>query len=271
VSAADLRFSFGRNWRRFVESVDERHIAEAARGLANSLAVESMAGRSFLDIGCGSGIHSLAALRLGARSVFSFDFDEDSVAATNAIRARFGGNAEWRICRGSVLDPVFLRKHVPVSDVVYSWGVLHHTGAMWDAISAASARCEPASGVLLIGIYNEKRPATDVMRAVKRTYVASPRFIQAVIKWSYWGVTSGAQLLKGRNPLRDVHERISARGMDYWRDLEDWVGGYPYECASPKAVERFVGALGFALVRCSTRNTIAAVNEYLFRRSSASS
>jgi 2-polyprenyl-6-hydroxyphenyl methylase/3-demethylubiquinone-9 3-methyltransferase len=118
----------------------------------------------------------------------------------------------------------------------------------------------------MIGIYNEKKPATDVMKLVKKTFVMSPRPVQAAIKWSYWGITATAQVLRGRSVLAEIRERHAERGMDYWRDLEDWVGGYPYECARPAQVEAFVGELGFELKASRTRNTIASVNEYLFLR-----
>jgi 2-polyprenyl-6-hydroxyphenyl methylase/3-demethylubiquinone-9 3-methyltransferase len=265
-SVRETRFEFGDNWRRFLDVLTEGHIQAAEASLRETLAVDSLVGRSFLDVGSGSGIHSLAALRLGASSIFSFDYDAASVACTQELRRRAGEPAHWTVRQGSVLDLSFMQKEVPAADEVYSWGVLHHTGAMWDAIRNTAEKCTAPGSRLLIGIYNKKRPATDLMKIVKRTYAASGPPLRRALLWSYWGVTSVVQLVRGRNPLAEVRGRRLERGMDYWRDLEDWVGGYPYECASPSEIQSFVAPLGLRLQRSRVRTTLAAVNEFLFER-----
>jgi 2-polyprenyl-6-hydroxyphenyl methylase/3-demethylubiquinone-9 3-methyltransferase len=69
-----------------------------------------------------------------------------------ALRQRSGIDADrWQIMQGSVLDSAFMQQ-LPMADVVYSWGVLHHTGAMWPAIDAAAA-CVQADGLFAIAIY----------------------------------------------------------------------------------------------------------------------
>ena len=263
---ASERFRFGDNWRRFIANLSPEQIDEAVLGLQTAMGADRLDGRVFLDIGCGSGIHSLAAFRMGARAIVSFDFDLDSVACTQAMRERAGAPPNWRVLQGSVLDMAFLESAAPAADDVYSWGVLHHTGSMWEAIRNAARCCSPAGGRLLIGIYNEKRPGTDIMRWIKRAYVASPPLGQELIKWSYWGVTAAVQVARGRNVSAEIRGRLRERGMDYWRDLEDWVGGYPYECATPEAVRAFVEGQGFTQRAARVRNTIASVNEYLFTR-----
>ena len=122
------RFQFGENWNRFLSLVDEDRIAEAAARLSELLG--NITGKSFLDVGSGSGIHSLAALRLGASSVLSFDYDSKSVACTAELKRRFAPMANWQVEGGSVLDEQYLRS-LGKFDIVYAWGVLHHTGAMW--------------------------------------------------------------------------------------------------------------------------------------------
>ena len=97
------------------------------------LGKEDLDNKTFLDIGCGSGIHSLAAFLSGAKLIVSFDYDPQSVAATRILHRKAGEPKNWKIMQGSVLDEEFLRT-LGHFDFVYSWGVLHHTGQMWQAI-----------------------------------------------------------------------------------------------------------------------------------------
>jgi 2-polyprenyl-3-methyl-5-hydroxy-6-metoxy-1,4-benzoquinol methylase len=82
---ADGRYDFGANWRRFLRNVGPDQILAAERSLLAILG--PLGGRSFIDVACGSGLFSLAALRLGAERVHSFDFDPERVACTEAFRA----------------------------------------------------------------------------------------------------------------------------------------------------------------------------------------
>ena len=179
-SAGDVRrrlplgsgLSFGENWRRFLSVVNDARIAEAERSLRSMLGVESLRGRTFLDIGCGSGLFSLAAARRGAERVQSLDFDIASVACTQELRRRFGGDAALTIERGSVLDDKYvagLRKW----DVVYSWGVLDHTGDMRRALANA-ARPVNDDGLLFVSIYNDQGARSRIWRRLKRLYNALP-------------------------------------------------------------------------------------------------
>ena len=136
------RFEFGANWARFLTTLNDERIAEAERSLVRWLGRERLDGLTFLDAGSGSGLFSLAARRLGA-TVTSFDYDPQSVACTSTLRERyFAGDPDWTVQRGSVLDPAFLAG-LGTFDIVYSWGVLHHTGAMWDAIANTAQRVAP--------------------------------------------------------------------------------------------------------------------------------
>jgi 2-polyprenyl-3-methyl-5-hydroxy-6-metoxy-1,4-benzoquinol methylase len=67
---------------------------------------------------------------LGAK-VYSFDFDSNSVECTQILKNKYHiENNSWRVDEGSVLDLDYLTK-LGKFDIVYSWGVLHHTGKMW--------------------------------------------------------------------------------------------------------------------------------------------
>ena len=153
VSRGD-RFEFGKNWANFLAVLDEERITEAERSLREKLGVETLRGMTFLDVGCGSGLFSLAAARLGAKRVHSFDFDPSSVGCASELRRRFfPGSDTWSIEPGSALDPAYLEQ-LGMWDVVYSWGVLHHTGDMWQALGNVAPLVR-SDGTLVVPLSNE--------------------------------------------------------------------------------------------------------------------
>jgi 2-polyprenyl-6-hydroxyphenyl methylase/3-demethylubiquinone-9 3-methyltransferase len=266
--AGGQRFEFGKNWRRFLKGLGAQRISEAERSLQAMLGVADLRGTSFLDMGSGSGLFSLAARRLGAR-VTSFDYDPQSVACTEALRQRFfAGDGDWTIAEGSVLDAAFLES-LGAFDIVYSWGVLHHTGALWQALENAPIPLANG-GRLLIAIYNHQRYWTRVRTWLKRAYVASP----APLKWLLAGGQIGFQLAKGlvkdlallRNPLARYRDYNRSRGMSWWHDCLDWIGGYPFETATPEAIVDFFSRRGFVLERLVTCGKGHACNQFVFRK-----
>jgi SAM-dependent methyltransferase len=265
--AAGERFEFGRNWSRFLARMDETRVAESERAVRTILRVDDLAGLSLLDIGCGSGLSSRAARRLGAR-VVSFDFDPSSVACTHELRRRDGANEdEWRVLQGSVLDPGFLES-LGEFDVVYSWGVLHHTGAMWNAIDNAQRRVKPG-GRLCIAIYNDQGKWSRVWLRIKQLYNRLPRGLRWLVAIPVlirrWGPTMVRDLMRGR-PLHTWRTYAVNRGMSPWHDLVDWVGGLPFEVAAPDAIFDFLDARGFRLIYLKTCAGGIGCNEYTFVR-----
>lgn len=278
------RFEFGANWRRFLETVDESRIEAAVGSLKRMLDVESLAGLTFLDVGSGSGLFSLAAQRLGAR-VHSFDYDPQSVACTREMKRRFAPDADgWTIERGSALDAEYLAGLAP-ADVVYSWGVLHHTGDMWRAIDLVAQRVKPG-GRFWLAIYNDQgRTSADWIR-VKRCYQALPEFLRPLLVTIVGGclfahrvlcaaVSSLIHLLTLGNPLTPFRSLAAkaqapdARGMSRWYDLVDWVGGWPFEVARPEEVIDFLAQRGFALATLKTVGGRMGCNEFVFVRSAS--
>jgi 2-polyprenyl-6-hydroxyphenyl methylase/3-demethylubiquinone-9 3-methyltransferase len=165
------RFAFGQNWQSYLRVLTEDRIAAAVASLEGMLGADRIAGATFLDVGSGSGLSSLAANRLGAARIHSFDFDRDSVACTEAVRGRHGSpRAAWTVEQGSALDDGYLAS-LGQWDIVYSWGVLHHTGDMWTAIDRVSRLVRPG-GTLFIAIYNDQGPISKVWTRVKRLYNA---------------------------------------------------------------------------------------------------
>jgi len=160
------RFEFGKNWRRFLSTLNEERIQAAEASLKEMLGVDSLEGRRFIDVGSGSGLFSLAARRMGAE-VFSFDYDPCSVACTKSLRDRyFADDPRWRVEEGSVLDAAYL-EGLGRYDIVYSWGVLHHTGDMWRALEHV-ARLVAEGGLLFVALYNDQGARSRFWARVKR-------------------------------------------------------------------------------------------------------
>lgn len=263
------RFEFGANWSRFLSRLDDRRINEAVQALKTILCVESLAGMRFLDIGCGSGLFSLAAHRLGA-TVVSFDFDPKSVACALELRRRENADAaNWSVQRGSVLDSAFIAS-LGSFDVVYSWGVLHHTGEMWTAIDNAQ-RCVSSGGKLSIAIYNDQGKWSTAWLVVKRIYNRLPRALRWLVTLpvlvQLWGPSMIRDLLKGR-PFHTWKSYAKNRGMSPWHDLVDWVGGLPFEVAGPDAIFNFVQSRGFKLTYLKTCGGDLSCNEFTFVKES---
>jgi 2-polyprenyl-3-methyl-5-hydroxy-6-metoxy-1,4-benzoquinol methylase len=261
------RFTFGDNWRDFLRTVDESRVAEAVASLKQMLGVQSLAGQRFIDIGSGSGLFSLAAHRLGA-DVTSFDYDPSSVGCTLEMRDRFAKNADnWRIMHGSALDADFL-KPLGTFDVVYSWGVLHHTGAMWPAIHNVLPMVKPG-GMLFIALYNDQGVWSKRWTRIKRTYCSGPlgKFAVSAVFVPYWtlrNVTS--DLIRFRAPWHTMVTYKKNRGMSIWHDWLDWLGGYPFEAAKPEAIILPIQKEGFTLTNLNTQYGSVGCVEYVFRR-----
>ena len=265
--AQGQRFEFGQNWSRFLAVLDEQRIAEAEKSLQALLEVSDLQNKRFLDIGSGSGLFSLAARRLGA-SVYSFDYDPKSVACTQELRRRyFPDDADWRVEEGSALDEEYLRT-LGQFEIVYSWGVLHHTGAMWQALENAASLVAPG-GMLFIAIYNDQGYASRLWTAVKRAYNRLPKPLKFVVLWPsflrLWGPTMLRDLVKGR-PLVSWRNYGKQRGMSAWWDVVDWVGGYPFEVAKPEEIFNFYRGKGFQLTQMITCGGKLGCNQFVFRR-----
>ena len=254
------RFEFGRNWANFLSVLNEERIAEAEKSLKTMLQVETLEGLTWLDIGSGSGLFSLAARRLGA-TVCSFDFDTNSVACTRELKRRYYDNdPNWRVMEGSVLDDAFVSS-LGTFDIVYSWGVLHHTGEMWTALDRVVQAVRPG-GRLFIYIYPDKGWKSEMWLWVKRRY-CSGRLGRWAVKSTcvpYFFVRALAEdVVRLRSPAARYREYKKKRGMSLYHDWIDWLGGYPYEYATPDEIIAFYAERGF------TVNNVVA-NEFVFDR-----
>jgi 2-polyprenyl-3-methyl-5-hydroxy-6-metoxy-1,4-benzoquinol methylase len=268
--AAGERFEFGRNWSRFLELLDDTRISRAEESLRDWLEVESLEGKSFVDIGSGSGLFSLAARRLGAR-VHSFDFDPQSVACTTELKRRyFPADNMWRVEEASALDPKYLAT-LGTFDIVYSWGVLHHTGRMWEALENVHPLVAH-QGKLFIALYNDTGSQSARWHWIKRTYNSMPDFLKSPFALAVTGPEELKALLRSLVTLRPGQYVKSwthydeRRGMNRWRDIIDWVGGYPYEVSTPDEIFEFFKARGYTLTKMNCGNVGLGCNQFVFVR-----
>lgn len=266
VGREDARFAFGENWSRFSAGVTETVIANSVASMRDTLG--DLTGKSFLDIGCGSGIHSVAALRLGARRVRGFDYDPASEQCAQALLQRFSPDSTWIIEQGSALDESYLRS-LGEFDVVYAWGVLHHTGDLWKALQLVMI---PAREKLVLAIYHDQGWQSRAWRSLKRRYVHSGpvgrKALEVLTFFILWGGSLAYYTAKLRpwvtiSKWRNYREK---RGMSAWTDLVDWAGGYPFEFAKPEAVIDFVTSRGFKLERIRLCGNRPGINEFVFSR-----
>ncbi len=261
AKATSAEFAFGENWIRFLPFVDDRRIKLAEDSLTSYLG--DLNGKAFIDVGCGSGLFSLAARRLGAK-VLSFDLDPRSVACAQELKLRYRpGDSHWVIERGNVLDQKYLIT-LGRFDVVYSWGVLHHTGKLWAAMENTSRLVSPG-GLFFVSIYNDQGGTSGRWKWIKRTYNSSGAVIRWLLLLGVAGYFEGKRSLAQLRDRRNLFKRPEGdRGMLFKTDLVDWVGGWPFEVATPHAVFEFCKAHGFSLEKLKTSYGLGC-NEFVFQ------
>jgi 2-polyprenyl-3-methyl-5-hydroxy-6-metoxy-1,4-benzoquinol methylase len=260
------RFQFGANWEAFLSTLNDERILEAEQSLRDMLGADNLAGKRFLDIGSGSGLFSLAAKRLGA-TVHSFDYDPKSVRCTKELKERYyAKDDDWTIEEGSALDEKYLAS-LGQFEVVYSWGVLHHTGDMKKALGNAMIPVFD-QGLLFIAIYNDQDISSKVWKKVKKTYCSSwlGKILISSIYIPFFMFQSVAiGIVKYKNPIRKFSEYKQNRGMSIYHDWIDWLGGYPFEVAKPEDIFNFYKSHGFVLENLTTTNRLGC-NQFVFRK-----
>lgn len=263
------RFEFGKNWLDFIQNnFGQEKVDISLKHMMEFMQRENLNGSSFLDIGCGSGLHSVAAIQAGAKEVHGFDYDPSSVEATKFIQNEVGKPENWTVEQGSVLDDDYMDA-MPKYDIVYSWGVLHHTGEVWNAIRNATKPVKPG-GTFYIALYSadvQNDPSPEFWLDVKKRYVNA-----GWVKRRYMDLWYVWRFMLGRNPLRlpeffkRARDYKKSRGMNIFTDIRDWLGGWPMEFVYDQEAIDFCEKLGFKLQNIKTGE---ACTEFLFVREKA--
>lgn len=254
------RFAFGENWADFSESLQPQDYISAKKSLEEL--IPNLKNKTFLDVGCGSGLFSIAASSLGAKKVSGFDLDPESVSTSRKVLENI---SQWDpdVRKDTIEFKVesILNENIEPEqyDIVYSWGVLHHTGDMYRAFAAVT-KLVGEQGILVIAIYN-KHFTSPLWKAIKCTYVKSPKCVKSILVLVVLILkVLGGLIILRQNPLK------KKRGMHYYTDIVDWVGGYPYEYASVDEVVDFFQMHGFRLTKLVRTQGFTGCNQFVFEK-----
>lgn len=242
----EVRYDFGRNWSEYSSVITSEEIGSAVDGVTSLF--PDVHKKEVLDIGCGSGIHTLAFLTLGAAKVTCIDYDQDSVNTAERVLNTFYSGNNYQVFRGDILnkDGHWFSEGKQY-DIVYSWGVLHHTGDMWKAIDNVSEFTK-VGGKFSIALYI-KTPLCKFWKIEKR-YYSRYKPLRSIIKIPFSiALILGYMLLKKKPPSEILNDHSTKRGMSFFHDIDDWLGGYPYESVDEQELLRFMENRNFKLVR----------------------
>ncbi|NCA22316.1 MAG: class I SAM-dependent methyltransferase, partial [Crocinitomicaceae bacterium] len=251
---------FGENFEKnLLNRFNEENLLEAKSFLSHYLEFKDFSGKTFLDAGCGSGVFSIVAHQMGAK-VTTFDIEEEALNNLEILKTRF--HIEPNQIKSFISDILDVNTLTSLGqfDLVMCWGVVHHTGNLWQAIDNVS-KCVKPDGLIHLGIYNtadnfgfypDGRFGTSLFwKKVKRFYSNRATWFQNVIDFFAFLGIFFIYLLSFNNPIKKLKEN-ERRGMSWQSDLKDWLIGYPYEYASPEEVFNFMKERGFTLIKLKT-------------------
>ncbi len=260
------QFDFGENWKNFSQNAltDER-LEQSKQDFRKLTEGIDLVGKNFLDIGFGQGLGLLNAATLGAK-ITGNDINPKCAEVLKFNQQRFPNlkNENFSVVVGSILLPENVEKIRQKNqnqnfDIVHSWGVLHHTGNMRNAIENATSLVAE-KGIFILAIYNRHWSSLPWL-LIKWFYCHVPSFVQKGLDYVFYPIIYTAKfLVTGKNPLK------KERGMNFFHDVIDWVGGYPYEYASIDEMQKMMASLGFEMLKAVPAEVPTGCNEFIFRK-----
>lgn len=235
-------FKFGENWANFSKKIDEGRIKRAELSLINLIGETSLKGKRFIDIGCGSGLFSLAAARLGASEIVSIDIDPECTKITQELLDALSPHDNHKVINRSIFKIEDHPEATGKFDVVFSWGVLHHTGDMFDAIRIAATLLKDKNSKLALALYY-KTLCCPLWKKIKRFYMNRSTISQKLMCLVYLSVYLLGKTVTFNNPLSVYKNYSKDRGMSLLHDIHDWMGGYPYESISNEEIMELAESL----------------------------
>ena len=262
-----MRYEFGKNWQSFNKSfLSLERINIVKESFLNFLHLDNLDGKTFLDIGSGSGLQSLAAYNAGAERIFSFDYDSNAVEATKSLWRKSGRPKNWTICQGSILDSEFVNS-LGEFDIVYSWGVLHHTGDLWNALKNSKLPLK-SDGVLYVSLYAKEAyqdPPQEYWLELKQKYNKAGFIERKKIEITYiYQILMDSKIRNIYRLIKMIITYKKNRGMALWTDIKDWLGGWPMEFSSANEVYTYsLNKLNLCLINLKMGS---GCTEYLFEK-----
>lgn len=258
-------FNFGKNWHDFstnaLASVNADQARKDFKVLMHGIDLTNI---NFLDVGFGQGLSSLCAAENGAK-VVGLDIEELN-RQTISLTARYFPTVnleDLKLYTGSILSDetcsILMGESPSGYDVVHSWGVLHHTGNMYQALERCVELVKPG-GYLVISIYNYHW-TSPIWKKIKQAYCFAPTWIQRSMVYVLLPIIWFAKLVVTRQ-----YPNLKERGMNFYYDVVDWVGGYPYEYSSIENITKLCTQRELVRIKVWPALVPTGCNEYIFRK-----
>lgn len=249
-------FLFGKNWQNFSKfALNEDKVDQGRKAFQELFGDISFKGKKFLDIGFGQGLAIHFAGESGAECM-GIDIDSENLKAIKETN-RFFKLELPQVKIQSILEEPFVEEHRQQFDIVHSWGVLHHTGDMERALEHAAQLVKPG-GIFVMAIYN-RHWSSLAWWWIKKIYNMSPEWMKGLMISVFYPIIYFAKWLVTKKNPKD-----KLRGMDFYYDVIDWVGGFPYEYASLEEITNKIEQKGFICKKTIPANVPTGCNEFLF-------
>ncbi len=254
-----MKFSFGKNWQAYSKNaLTKKSLMDFKHDFDELFNGIDFKNKKFIDIGFGQGLAILIAAEKGA-DVVGIDIDANNIKALNITLQEMGRVKVPKTDIVSILDDDYVNRYKSNYDIVHSWGVLHHTGNMTKGFDNA---CDlvATNGYFICSIYN-RHWSSPIWKIIKYLYNISPLICQQLINGFFYPIIFIAKwIVTGKNPKQ------KERGMNFFYDVIDWIGGYPYEYATENEIIELVSKKGFVCIKSCPAAVPTGCNEFVFER-----